>query len=621
MATLLSCQELTKSYHGRPLFEGLSFAVGDKDRLGILGPNGAGKSTLMRLMLGAEEADSGQVVAKQGLRIGFVPQVSSFPAGSKILSLVAAAVIEAEGQASDGDQALYRATRILTQLGFGSAEASLDANVEQLSGGWLKRLSLAQAIVREPDLLLLDEPTNHLDLEGIFWLEEFLLAAPFAWVMISHDRTFLERTTARFIEVSRIYPQGIFESVGRYSDFLEKRSEYLANQEATLAALDNKVRREVEWLRRGPQARTTKAKGRIDEAHALIAELGTVKSRVQASARGSAGVDFAATGRKSKRLLVAEDLSVAIEGRSLLSGLNLVLTPGLRVGLMGGNGTGKTTLLSVFKGDRAPNSGNLTFADGLRVVYFDQKRAQLDPTLPLRRVICPTGDAVIFRSQSIHIASWARRFQFSAPQLDVPVGELSGGEQARALIARLVLEPADVLLLDEPTNDLDIPTLEALEDALQEFPGALVLVSHDRYLVDSVCNVIAGLDGIGGLKLFADLEQWEKDLRSKHVKKRKDPADTAKDPARADERSRDRGGGKSSKRLSYLEQREFDRIESDIQAAELDLVEKEAGLETANSSGDADRVAKAYSDLEAAQAKVDGLYARWAELESKKSDV
>jgi ATP-binding cassette subfamily F protein uup len=286
---------------------------------------------------------------------------------------------------------------------------------------------------------------------------------------------------------------------------------------------------------------------------------------------------------------------------------------------MGGNGTGKTTLLTVFKGDRAPNAGALTFADGLKVVYFDQKRAQLDPSVPLRRVICPTGDAVIFRGQSVHVASWARRFQFSAPQLDVPVGELSGGEQARALIARLVLEPADVLLLDEPTNDLDIPTLEALEDALQDFPGALVLVSHDRYLVESVCNVIAGLDGLGGLKLFADLEQWEKDLRVKQRQKRKEDTIASKGQVQSDERPKDRST-RSSKRLSYLEQREFDRIETDIQTAEQELADRELALESANSSGDADRLAKAYADLEEAQSKVDRLYARWAELEAKKAD-
>jgi ATP-binding cassette subfamily F protein uup len=615
MATLISCQELTKSYHGKPLFEGLSFSVGDRDRLGILGPNGAGKSTLLRLMLGVEEADAGLVVTKQKLRVGYVPQVASFPQDATALSLVAKAGREVPFSGDDTDQALYKAHRTLTQLGFGAEEAKPESLVSQLSGGWLKRLSLAQAIVCEPDVLLLDEPTNHLDLEGIFWLEEYLRAAPFAWVMISHDRTFLERTVTRIIEISRIYPQGIFESVGRYSDFIQKRSDFIRNQQATLASLDNKVRREVEWLRRGPQARTTKAKGRIDEAHALIEELSTIKGRNQVAERGSSNLDFSATGRKSKRLIVAEGLSVQVGDRVLLKGLDLVLTPGIRVGLMGGNGTGKTTLLKVFAGEIAPSFGTLTQAEGLKVVYFDQKRDQLDPGLPLRRVLCPSGDAVIFRGQSIHIASWARRFQFGVSQLDVPVGELSGGEQARALIAKLMLEPADVLLLDEPTNDLDIPTLEALEESLGDFPGALVLVSHDRYLVDSVCNVIAGLDGYGGLKLFADLEQWEKDLKAatRARSRRDEPASTPSETPSKERSSR------SSKRLSYMEQREFDRIESDIQTAELDLAAKEAAVQDPALSINASRLAEAYADLEDVQAKIEKLYARWAELEAKLS--
>lgn len=569
----------------------------------------------MRLMLGLEEPDAGLVVTKQRLRIGFVAQVSSFPPDATVLSLVANAATEALGGGIDRDEILYKATRTLTQLGFGAMEAGIEAKVSQLSGGWVKRLGLAQAIVREPDLLLLDEPTNHLDLEGIFWLEDYLVSAPFAWVMISHDRTFLERTATRLIEISRIYPQGIFESVGRYSHFVEKRAEYLRNQQATLAALDNKVRREVEWLRRGPQARATKAKGRIDEAHAMIAELATVKGRVQVSARGSAGVDFAATGRKTKRLIVAEDLTVKVGDRLLLKGLNLVLTPGLRVGLMGGNGTGKTTLLKVFAGELESHGGIVTQADGLRVVYFDQKRGQLDPALPLRRIFCPAGgDAVIFRGQSIHVAGWARRFQFDVSQLDVPVGELSGGEQARVLIAKLMLEAADVLFLDEPTNDLDIPTLEALEEALADFPGALILVSHDRFLVDSTCNLIAGLDGQGGLKLFADLEQWEKDLKGLKARLRKEATEGAKVEGAPKERL-----SRSSKRLSYLEQREFDRIEADIQSAEQDISAKEAAIQDPSMMSDANRLAEAYEALEAAQSKVERLYARWAELEAKMS--
>jgi ATP-binding cassette subfamily F protein uup len=480
---------------------------------------------------------------------------------------------------------------------------------------------LAEALVLEPDLLFLDEPTNHLDLEGIYWLEELLAQAPFAWVMISHDRMFLERTATRFLEINRMYPRGMFECVGRYSQFVERRAETLKAQESEAAALANKVRREVEWLRRGPQARATKAKGRIDEAHALIDELGRVKERVGIAAKDGASIDFSATTRKTRRLIVAEDLGIRVGDRTLLSKVDLVLTPGLRLGLMGGNGSGKTSLLKVLSGMEPPATGSLTQAHQLKIVYFDQNRERLDGSMTLRRTLCPSGDAVIFRGQSIHVAGWARRFAFSSAQLDVPVGELSGGEQARALIARLMLEDADVLLLDEPTNDLDLETLEALEDALRDFPGALVLVSHDRYLVDAVCNVIAALDGQGGLQLFADLSQWEAEARRKRSAATvlsTPPTQSAKGASETSSPPSERTG-KGTKRLSYMEQREFDRIEGDIAEAEAKVAELEAAIQDPVMGADASKLAEAYGELTEAQGKVERLYSRWAELEAKLS--
>lgn len=624
MAILLSGQNLTKAFHGRPLFEGLNVALGDGERLGILGPNGAGKTTLLRILAGLDECDSGTISLKQGLRRALVVQAPIYPPHQTVRAVVEMSLRSRWGSGLDEVETAFRSERTLSQMGFGGAEAPLDAPVGALSGGWIKRLALAEALVLEPDLLFLDEPTNHLDLDGIYWLEELLAQASFAWAMISHDRLFLERTATRFLEINRMYPRGLFECVGRYSQFVERRAETLKSQESEAAALANKVRREVEWLRRGPQARATKAKGRIDEAHSLIAELGRVKERVGAAAREGASIDFSATTRKTRRLIVAEDLEVRVGDRTLLSKVDLVLTPGLRLGLMGGNGCGKTSLLKVLAGMVPPTSGSLTQANQLKLVYFDQNRERLDGSLTLRRTLCPSGDAVIFRGQSIHVAGWARRFAFSASQLDVPVGELSGGEQARTLIARLMLEDADVLLLDEPTNDLDLETLEALEDALRDFPGALVLVSHDRYLVDSVCNVIAALDGQGGLQLFADLAQWEAESRRK---KSKPSGSTPLSPTISPTLSPTEGSGstsgspergsKGTKRLSYMEQREFDRIEGDIAEAEARVAFLEAAIQDPVMGADAGKLAEAYGELTEAQSNVERLYARWAELEAK----
>jgi ATP-binding cassette subfamily F protein uup len=354
-------------------------------------------------------------------------------------------------------------------------------------------------------VLLLDEPTNHLDLEGILWLETAIQAAR-ASLVVTHDRYFLERVATQMVEVNRVYPQGAFQVSGNYSEFLEKREDFLEAQAKQKDALATKVRREIEWLRRGPKARTGKSRARIDSAGRLIEEFSAATAR---SRTGTAKIDFTASDRKTKRLIEAEGIGKTLGGRRLFENLNLVLSPGVRIGLVGANGSGKTTLLKLLEGAIQPDEGDHPARRPVRIVSFAQDRgAHLDPDTSLRRTLCPEGDMVIYRDRTIHVAGWAKRFLFRDDQLDMPVSRLSGGERARVMIARLMLTTADVLLLDEPTNDLDIPTLEVLEDSLLDFPGALVLVSHDRYLLDRVSTMVIGLDGGAG-GVFADYSQWE----------------------------------------------------------------------------------------------------------------
>src|SRR5256712_3799106 len=262
----------------------------------------------------------------------------------------------------------------------------------------------------------------------------------------------------------------------------------------------------MEWLRRGSKARSTKAKGRIREAGRLIEELADSRAR---RVTAGAGIDFTSSQRRTRRLLVARGLTKSLGGRRLVSDLDLVVTPGTRVGLIGPNGSGKTTLLEVLAGVVPPDAGEIERAEDLRVVRFEQERGGLDPAQSLRRALAPDGDAVTWQGRSVHVASWAKRFLFRPEQLELPVGRLSGGEQARVHIARLMREPADLLILDEPTNDLDIPTLEVLEESLAEFEGGLVLVTHDRFMLERVSTVIVALDGRGGVGMFADYAQWE----------------------------------------------------------------------------------------------------------------
>jgi ABC transport system ATP-binding/permease protein len=425
-----------------------------------------------------------------------------------------------------------------------------------------------------------------------------------AFVVVSHDRYFLEHVATRMLELNRVYPAGLFESEGSYSRFLARRDEALREQAAYQDSLANTVRREIEWLRRGAKARSTKAKGRIKEAGRLIEELEDSRAR---GLTATAGIDFTSAQRRTRRLLVARGLTKSLGGHPLVTGLDLVITPGTRVGLIGPNGSGKTTLLNVLADELAPDAGVVERADGLRLVRFTQERAGLDPAQSLRRALSPEGDAVVWQGRSIHVASWAKRFLFRPEQLEVPVGRLSGGEQARILIARLMREPADVLILDEPTNDLDIPTLEVLEDSLAEFDGGLVLVTHDRFMLERVSTVILALDGKGGTTTFADYAQWEA------AREAGEPA-PRKTPGRAPERERPR-----SRRLGYVEQREWDGMEQAILDAELAVEACRRAADDPTIASDPAALQTRYAALEAAQAEVDRLYARWAELEAKQA--
>ena len=470
--------------------------------------------------------------------------------------------------------------------------------------------------MQQPDILLLDEPTNHLDLEGIEWLESILQSSPFACVVVSHDRYFLENVANAMVELSRSYEDGFLRVTGNYSKFLEAKENYLHAQQKHQDALENRVHNELEWLRRGPKARTTKAKARIDKANELIGELADINSRTRTT---SANINFSATNRQTRQLIQLDDVDFSFVGRQLFEKIQFSITSGMRVGLVGPNGSGKSTLLRLLLGELQPDSGNIRKAEALRVVYFDQNR-RLDPDVLLRRALAPDSDSVIYQNHVIHVASWAARFLFTGEDLNRPVGRLSGGERARVLIAQLMLQPADVLLLDEPTNDLDIPTLEILEESLLEFSGALVLVTHDRFLLDRVSTIVFGLDGFGGAERFADYFQWEEWREQNQRAYKKGLA-----PTNGSAPSRAQGNASaanplqvgSRKKLSYKEAREFELMEKTIAKAEADLKDKLAALHNPEIASDATKLHAASVELEQAQKNVDHLYARWSELESK----
>jgi ABC transport system ATP-binding/permease protein len=602
MSALLSCHGLSKAFAERPLFQGLTFAVQDGDKLGLIGANGTGKSTLLQVLAQRLDADDGEVVIRKGATVAYVAQEDTFEPGLTVEEAITQGL---EGTALDTYERETRARIVLGRFGF--PDPAIKA--ETLSGGWRKRLALARALALEPDLLLLDEPTNHLDVAGIEWLEGFLASAKVACLVITHDRVFLERAVNQVMELGRKYPDGFLRVSGTYSTFLLRRDELITAQLGQENRLANQVRREVEWLRRGPRGRGTKAKDRIKSAHKLMDTLDTVKDRNAAG--GKAQIAIESTGRRANWLIRAKKIKKSLGGKLLVDGLDFELGPGERVGLVGENGSGKTTLIRMLTGDLEPDAGEVTTARNLKIEVFSQHRAQLDPDDTLKEALSSDGEQILYRGKSVHVTGWAKRFLFDEEQLNTRVGTLSGGEQARILIANLVRRPADLLLLDEPTNDLDLPTREVLEESLAEFPGALILVTHDRYLLDRVSTQILGLTGDGGVHHLADRDQWER-LQKERVRALKQAAKAAsKAPAATERRAT------KTVKLSYKEKQEWEGMEAAINGAEEAVTALEAKSVDATVLEDHKALEKVHSQLHDARQVVEGLYARWEALEAK----
>ena len=606
MPPILNAQGVSKRFGAVPLFNEISFTVSDGDRIGLIGPNGAGKSTLLKVLAGEEDSDAGEVATRKRARIGYVRQESTFADGLTVRDVLEAAMVAAGVAETDREGKLRETSG---RVGFDeNGTAGITAEAARLSGGWRKRLAIAEAMVSGPDVLLLDEPTNHLDLAGIAWLEETLKAAPFACVMVSHDRYFLENVANEIVELNRVYADGLLRVKGGYTRFLEGKEQYLEAQSKLQDALKNRVKIETDWLRRGPKARTTKSKARIDSANELIGQLKEVNQRTQTS---SAGIDFSATERQTKRLVEFDRVKCVLgEGpsaKTIVEDLSFLITNGVRVGLVGPNGSGKTTILRMLTGELQPTAGEIKKAAFLKTVYFSQTR-ELDEAVTLRRALAPDSDSVVYQGRVVHVASYADKFLFTSEQLNQPVERLSGGERARVLIAKLMLEPADLLLLDEPTNDLDIQTLEILEASLLEYTGALVLVTHDRFMLDRVSTVVLGLDGKGAAERFGDYSQWEEWARNQGS----EPKDqqTGKVPVQSE-----KSAGK--KKLSYLEAREYAVIEAKVDAAEERLNAARDLLDEPSVATNADALTAALHEMELAQTEADALYQRWAELTEK----
>lgn len=637
MAVLLTAQNLAKTFGSKTLFEGVGISLNDRERLALIGPNGSGKSTLLKILAGDQTNDEGELTVRKGVRVAYVPQKDTFPEGSTVLTAVVSALHDciAAGTLAhlhDDHEAELAAELMLDRVGF----TDLARPTSVLSGGQRKRLAIARELCKEPDALLLDEPTNHLDIEGIDWLEGVLRQGPFASIVVTHDREFLESVATRIAELSRQYPRGLFAIDGNYSEFLRRKTEFLDGQAKQEQTLSNQVREDLRWLARGAKARRTKSKSRIDASFERIDELAELRAR-NASPK-AASIDWDATGRQTQKLLVARAISKTLGGRRLFADLDLILSPGQKLGLMGPNGSGKSTLIKLLTGEMMPDPaseaalkaaaeavnvpmgtpppGTIKRAEKLRTVVFSQHRTEIDPGVTLAEALSPHSDAVIYRGKTLHINTWARMFLFTSQQLKQPVRALSGGEQARIHIAKLMLEPADVLILDEPTNDLDIPSLEVLEQSLEEFPGAVVLVTHDRAMLARLSTHIIALDGEGNARHFTNYDQWEMYQTIKPSGKKGSYSVGDEDKSAKVEAPAAPAPVKK-KKLVYKEQRELDQIEPTIHANESKLKELEAQMADPAVMGDRKKFEQVSREAADLQANIARLYERWSELDGK----
>jgi len=591
MAVLLNLDKISKSFGTKALFTDLCLTVNDGDKIGIIGDNGTGKTTLTKIMVNLEGLDTGNIAIRKNLKTAYIPQVSNYPANASVWDIVA------KTATSDFKNADVKTATALSIVGFDD----YTVKVNTLSGGWSKRLDIACGIVNEPELLILDEPTNHLDYQALAWLENFLGSAKFTWVMVSHDRFLLERSANRIVEISKRYEGNIFQSEGKYHDFLEKHLQYIEQQNKLEAVMSNKVRAEIEWLRRGPKARRTKAKYRIDEAHNLIKDLAELKEKKQTS---RTEIDFSSSGRKTKVLVKIKNISKSFGDKHILKNFTANLTTGLRIGLLGGNGVGKSTLLKLLSKKIEPDSGSVEHADNLKIVYFDQLRESLHQQKTIKQYLADGNDTVTFKDRSVHLVSWIKRFGFSTEQMNSTIVSLSGGEQARILIAKLMLQPADILLLDEPTNDLDIKTIETLEDNLLEFGGLLVIVSHDRYMISRVCSLFIGFTTDAKAELFADYEQWEESLKTNKKENAGDACKTDKDKRPKKEKTK----------LSYKEKLELENVEKQIEILDDKIKSLEAQLSDPRNFSDFVLLNKLTEEIALNKEVLEKFYHRWEEL-------
>ncbi|WP_288405048.1 ATP-binding cassette domain-containing protein [uncultured Pseudomonas sp.] len=634
---LLKFTNVSLAFGVTPLLDGVSWQIERGERVCIIGRNGTGKSSLLRIVKGEQQADDGEVWRAPALKIGELPQELPRADDRSVFDVVAAGLagvgellaeyhhltqdtsgeldmerlmhVQQELEARDGWRLQQLVESTLSRL-----QLPAEKTLAELSGGWRRRVLLAQALVAEPDLLLLDEPTNHLDIGAIAWLEDALRGYPGAVLFITHDRAFLQALATRILELDR---GNLIDWQGDYASFLVHKEQQLAAEETANALFDKRLAQEEVWIRQGIKARRTRNEGRVRALKAMRNERSERRER-----QGKANLLLEAADKSGKQVILAEHMSYAHPGgEPLIRDLTLLIQRGDRIGLLGPNGSGKTTLLKLLLGDLQPTAGKIQYGTKLEIAYFDQLRLQLEPEKTVIDNLAEGREFITINGQDRHVLSYLGDFLFSPQRARTPVKALSGGERARLLLAKLFSKPANLLVLDEPTNDLDVETLELLEEVLLSFEGTVLMVSHDRAFLDNVVTSTLVFEGEGRVREYVGgYQDWLRQGGSPRllgVQTREDskpaPAKAEPVPAAAPVAA---AAAPAKRKLSYKEQRELDALPGAIETAEIELEALQTAIADPGFYQLPNEVTQAkLARMDALQAELDRLIERWAELE------
>ena len=643
--TLIKLQNIKKDFGIKEILRDGSFSIEENDKVGLIGVNGSGKSTLLKAIAGIETFDSGTVTVKSGARIVYLPQQPNlnedktvldqvFNDSSEKLKLIReyeslSQKIEADLSPTlsyeERETMTHKLTRVMEKMDVMDAWeletkakiilsklgiTDFDTKVSSLSGGYRKRISLATALLEEPDLLLMDEPTNHLDAESVEWLQNYLSNFGGAILLITHDRYFLDQVTNRILEIDRA---DLYTYSGNYSYYLEKKAE----QEAADAKIQHKyrgiLRRELEWLKRGPKARSTKQRARIDR----IRDMQATEFK---EAQGKVSIDTA--GRRiGKKVIELNNISKAYDGRTLIKDFSYEFTPGDRIGIIGGNGAGKSTLMNIITGGVEPDSGTVEIGDTIHIGYFDQHSEDLlDAIDTEQRVIDYIKDIAAFVTTAdgsqISASQMLERFLFNPNQQYAPIHKLSGGEKRRLFLLQVLMSAPNVLILDEPTNDLDVQTLSVLEDYLESFNGCVITVSHDRYFLDRTVEFIIAIESGGNLRLYPGNYSVYLDYKKEEEKETKEKITPVKKQETVTKTNKTTNNNKS-RRLSNYERREYEQLEGKI--AEMEMQKEELEDSLVVNGSDFVKVQELSEKLAALNEEIDSATERWMELAERDS--